>query len=240
MFIKKVFIPSMDELYIMQDMGANIYKYLVVKVIETLALEGINCPNKGMLKSAYKYLREDPYIASAICMMYPEEIKYSEIESNDVNLCLRLLKQEIKNSGCQLDCLSNFALSVIGNVNVLGEVIITLEKELSNNPKYRFEYQENDLIRRIINREVTDDDLMMLRPIALKLLNIEPAYGITLSDWYFDKGGYERDEKVCTAVHSYADSYGIPRCVGTQYGGMDILTDQSTEVKRLIKCINRK
>lgn len=238
--MKKVFMPSMDELYVMQDMGANVYKYLVVKVIETLVVDGINYPNKGMLKSAYKYLREDPYIACAICKMYPEEIKYSEIESNDVNLCLELLKDERRYGVSKLDYLSKFDTSVLNNTFVLGEVIINLEKELGNNPKYRFEYQENDLIRRIINREITDDDLMMLRPIALKLLNIEPAYGITLSDWYFDKGGYERDEKVCTAVHSYADSYGIPRCVGTQYRGKDILTDQSIEVKRLIKCINRK
>lgn len=238
--MKKVFMPSMDELYIMQDMGANVYKYLVVKAIETLVVEGINYPNKGMLKSAYKYLREDQYIVSAICMMYPGEIKYSEIASNDVNLCLRLLKQENKDSSCQLDCLSNFAPTVIGNVNVLGEVIVRLEKELRDNPKYRFEYQENDLIKRIINRELTDDDLMMLRPVALKLLNIEPVYGISLSDWYFDRSGYERDEKVRTSIHYYADTYGIPRYVGEEFVRKDILTNQSTEVKRLIKCINRK
>lgn len=238
--MKKVFIPSMDELYMIQDMGANVYKYLVVKAIETLVVDGVNYPNKGMLKSAYKYLREDPNISLAICMMYPEEIKYSEIACNDDNLCLKLLSDGRQNTRCELDYLSKFDSSVFNNVLVQREVIAKLEKELKYNPKYRFEYQGNDLLRRIINREFSSDELMMLRPVVFKLLNIEPAYGLILSDWYFDKGECDRDKKICTAINSYADTYGIPLHVGIEYSNKDILTNQDTEVKRLIKCINRK
>lgn len=238
--MKKVFMPSMDELYKMQDMGANIYKYLLVKAIETLVVDGINFPNKGMLKSAYKYLREDPYIAPAICMMYPEEIKYSEIASNDVGLCLGLLNSERQKEFCELDYLSKFDPSVFDNVMLLKEVIIKLEKELRNNPKYRFEYQENELLKRIVNREINNDELIMLHDVAPKLLNIEPTYGISLDDCYFCKGKYDKKEKTCIAVDYYADTYGIPRCVGVEYINKDILTNQTQEVKRLIKCINRK
>ena len=57
--MKEMYVPTMDELYLMQDMGSNIYRYLVAKVVEKLILEGVNTPAKGMLKSAYKYLREN-------------------------------------------------------------------------------------------------------------------------------------------------------------------------------------
>ena len=78
--MKKVYIPTMDELYQMQDMtnGQSIYKYILIKAIESLVIDGVNYPNKGILKNAYKYLKENPDIAYAICRMYPSEIKYSE------------------------------------------------------------------------------------------------------------------------------------------------------------------
>ena len=229
--MKNVFMPSMDELYQMQDMGANVYKYLLVKAIETLAVDGINYPNKGMLKSAYKYLREDPYIAPAICMMYPEEIKYSEIASMDVNLCLKLLDQE-QDTKCKLDYLSNFDSIVLDNTLVVGRTITALEEELQNNPKYRFEYQDNELLRRIFNRELTDIDLMGLETLTDELLFIEPAYGLSFGDRYFKNNEYDRPARVSKAVSDYADNYGIPRYVGTEYLNKDILTNQSTEVKK--------
>ena len=92
--MKKVYIPTMDELYQMQDItdGHSIYKYILIKAIESLIIDGINYPNKGMLKSAYKYLRENPDIAYAICKLYPEEIKYSEYAKNTRN---QYLQQQI-------------------------------------------------------------------------------------------------------------------------------------------------
>ncbi len=237
--MKKVFVPSMDELYEMQDMGANIYKYLLVKTIETLAVYGVNYPNKGMLKNAYKYLREDPYIASAICMMYPEELKYSEIASSDVNLCLKLLEQP-KDTRCSLDYLSKFDSSVLINNSVLESVIHKLHEELKSNPKYRFEYQDNELIKKILDRELSDDDLMGLRYVVSDLFDIEPAYGISLGSHFFENNKYDRPSRLSTAVNNYASTYGIPSYVGAEYLGKDILTNPNCEVKRLIKCINKK
>ena len=238
--MKKIFIPSMDELYQMQDMGANIYKYMLVKVIEKLVIDGINFPNKGILKSTYKYLKEDPYIASSICLMYPEEIKYSQIASMDINLCLNILKQERNNKKCMLDYLCNFDTSVFSNPHILGSTIVKLEEELTNNPKYRFEYQENELVKRIINREITDNELMLLRDYINELINIEPAYALTLGSSFFRNDQFDRASQVCTAINNYANNYGIPSYVGTEYLNQDILTNQSTEVKRLIRCINSK
>lgn len=234
--MRKIFMPSMDELYQMQEMGANVYKYLLVKAIEVLAVDGINYPNKGMLKSAYKYLREDPYIASAIGMMYPEEIKYSEVAKIDSALCLRLLKAK-QNTKCSLDNLSRFEQLVLTNPTVLEYVISELSDELKVNPRYRFEYQYNELLKMIFNREITSDNLMFLKHVVGCLLDIEPAYGLTLSSSYFENDKYDRPSSVCSAVNNYANTYGIPNYLGAEYLGKDILTHQSTEVKRLIRCI---
>ena len=94
--MKQVYVPTMDELYLIQDevTGYNLYKYLLVKAIESLIMEGINLPNKGILKNAYKYLRENPEIAYAVCRLYPEEIKYSEYARNDMDLCEELITNE--------------------------------------------------------------------------------------------------------------------------------------------------
>ena len=54
--MKEMYVPTMDELYLMQDMGSNIYRYLVANVIERLILDGLNTPARGVLKSACKYL----------------------------------------------------------------------------------------------------------------------------------------------------------------------------------------
>ena len=91
--MKKVYVPTMDELYQMQDItcGHSMYKYILIKAIESLIIDGINNQNKGILKHAYKYLRENPDIAYAICSLYPEEIKYSEYAKNDTILCLDLI-----------------------------------------------------------------------------------------------------------------------------------------------------
>ena len=235
--MKKVFVPSIDELYKMQDMGVNVYKYLLVKAIETLAVDGINYPNKGMLKSAYKYLREDPYIASSICMMYPEEIKYSEAASTDINLCLGLL-EERSVTKCRLDYLSKFDSTVLYNNLVLANVVVVLEQELKHNPKYRFEYQDNELLRMIFQREISGVDITSF--YTDKLLNIEPAYGLSLDNWHFKNDRYDRVSRLSAAINNYADTYGIPRYVGVEYINKDILTNPDTEVKRLMKCINGK
>lgn len=238
--MKKVFVPTMDELYKMQDMGANIYKYLLVKTIETLVVDGINYPNKGMLKSTYKYFKEDPYIAPAICMMYPEEIQYSKIASMDVNLCIKLLNQENTKTKCNLDYLSKFDEMILKNTTILGNTIVKLDEEFENNPKYRFEYIENELVRRIIDREITDTELILLRNYIVELLNIEPAYGLSLGSYFFKNDEFDRKYRISRAIDNYADTYCIPRYVGTEYLNKDILTTPSTEVKRLIKCINHK
>ena len=135
--MKEMYVPTMDELYLMQDIGSNIYRYLVAKVVERLILEGVNTPAKGMLKSAYKYLRENYDVASAVCTLYPEEMQYSEILKYDPSFCLKLI-EEPKPLDTSLDNLSYFDEGTLSNVSVMNKTITRLNKVLINKPKYRF------------------------------------------------------------------------------------------------------
>lgn len=164
--MKKVYMPTMDELYQMQEMtnGFSMYKYILIKAIESLIIDGKNYPNKGILKSAYKYLRENPDIAYAICRMYPEEIKYSECAQNDINLCLKLLDEKsIDNHNIfNLDRLQYFenGLGVLTNDGVIQTTAHILASSLPNTPQYRFEYQENSLLDAIFYREIKVEGLL--------------------------------------------------------------------------------
>lgn len=255
--MKEVFMPSMDELYQMQDRGANVYKYILVKAIESIICYGLNYPSKGMLKNAYKYLREDLEISRAVCTLYPEEMEFSEVSSYDGVLCDRIVtSSECK--PCGLDNLCRFNSDVTLDHLRLAKIIIFLEKEISKNPKYRFEYigydstffkrGANRLLDDIFGRKISDKELMfMLRDFRENtvdaLTKIEPAYAISLADCFFlrcfgDEPDKIRTERLYTGINSYAERYGISSTVGTEYFRKDILTNPDTNVKRLLKCIN--
>ena len=163
--MKQVYIPTMDELYLIQDKvtGYNLYKYLLVKAVESLIMEGINLPNKGILKNAYKYLRENPEIAYAICRLYPEEIKYSEYAQNDIDLCEELITNEDlqERTIYNLDNLHHFenGLGVLSNREILITTAKLLSRELPKNPRYRFEYKENTLLDNIFTCSIDKADV---------------------------------------------------------------------------------
>lgn len=93
--MKEVFMPSMDELYKMQDMGADIKLYLYAKAIEALCIEYNNFPRKGsILKNEFKYIREDEKITQAVCMMYPREIEFSEVSKYNPILAKQLITRK--------------------------------------------------------------------------------------------------------------------------------------------------
>ena len=237
--MKEMYVPTMDELYLMQDMGGNVYKYLVAKVIEKLILEGINTPAKGMLKSAYKYLKEDYDVASAVCTLYPEEMKYSEILRYDSSFCLKLI-EEPKPLDRSLDNLSYFDTSAFNNIPVMNKTITRLNKVLLDNPKYRFTYKQSKLLDDIFLVRVNLDTIGYDEKILLA--SIEPAYLVKYFEYYSSllKGTKTPDEVLKTSIFDYCHRYDIANWLGQKYRNKDILTNQPTEVKRLIKCINNK
>ena len=245
--MKKVYIPTMDELYQMQDMvtGYNLYKYILIKVIESLTMEGIIYPNKGMLKSTYKYLRENPEIAYAICRMYPEEIKYSESAQNDIRLCVDLIKDKFIQDKTiyRLDNLKHFekGIGVLSNQRVIQDTANILATKLPQNPQYRFEYKQNTLLDNIFDCQIQTIDIN--NKSSYDFISIEPAYTIKLDghqminliDKYGDESGILKN-----SINKYAERYGITGRDGWEYRDKDILTNPDENVKRLLKCINQQ
>lgn len=256
--MKKVFMPSMDELYKMQELNVNLYKYIFVKAVESLICNGLNYPSKGIFENAPKYLRENLDMARAVCTMYPDEMIYSETSRNDIQLAISLMNSsEKRESG--LDHLSKFDINVLNNPTVLKSAILLLEKELVENPKYRFEYIGKELrylnkgagvlLDNIFGRNIGEQELMFIAGSARKevvksLINIEPAYAISLPMDYFRKyPTYVADSSdvsiaLGSGINNYADRYGLPIGLGIEYNGQDILTNPDKNVKRLLKCIN--
>lgn len=237
--MKEMYVPTMDELYLMQDMGSNIYRYLVAKVIERLILEGVNTPAKGMLKSTYKYLRENYDVALAVCSLYPGEMQYSEILKYDSSFCLKLI-EEPKQLDNSLDNLSYFDNSALSNIPVISKTITRLNKVLKNNPKYRFTYKQSKLLDDIFLGRVNLDNISYDE--KLLLASIEPAYVAKYYEYYSSllEGTKTPDEVLKTSIFDYCNRYNVSNCLGSEYKEKDILTNQPTEVKRLIKCINNK
>ena len=207
--MKKIFIPSMDDLYKMQDMHINILPYLYAKAIERLCIEYNNYPKMGsILRNEYKYLREDPVIAKAICMMYPSEIMYSDIVKYDTGLAMKLISEPKNNDIYRLDNISYFGNNLDSNLLIQKEVIRILYNEIYSNPKYRFEYRNSNILDDITKKQ---------------LGYIEPYYGLD-------------SDMLSNMMERYVNRYGIDYMSNNK----DILTNQTIEVKRLFRCIDRK
>ena len=248
---KEVYVPTEEQLYQMQDMGANVYKYLLVKAIETLTMDGVkyNNKHKKILKNAYKYLRDNPEIAYAICKMYPEETIYSETAREDIDLAMDIMLKSEDRTIYQLDNLVYFENDVLNNCNVGEQAIYILRSKLPVTPQYRFEYKDfifleydksnhpilkynkllNDIfgckygIPRFEKKEVVEN-----------LITIEPAYALR----YEEQLGTDAVGLLRAGVNAYARRYGISNDAGYEYNKKDILTNPNEEVKRLVKCIN--
>lgn len=236
--MKEMYVPTMDELYLMQDMGSNIYRYLVAKAAERLILEGVNTPNKGMLKTAYKYLRENYDVASAVCTLYPEEIEYSSVLKYDSCFCLKLLKDK-KPLDNSLDNLSYFDETALNNIPVVNRTIVKLDEVLKDNPKYRFTYKQSKLLDdiflgRVNFSNITSDKLLLM------LSAIEPAYATKYNGINSKEYVQDLNTLLKVSIDHYSTRYNLPYELGQEYKNKDILTNQPTEVKRLIKCINNK
>lgn len=237
--MKKIYMPTMDELYKMQDItdGHSTYKYILIKAIESLVMEGVIYPDKGILKKAYKYLRENPNIAYAVCRMYPEEIKYSEYAQNEMVLCLDLIsgKHSQDRSIYVLDNLSYFenGIGVLSNPSILTTTVKTLSDKLPQTPQYRFEYKQNSLLDDIFAREIPVQELS--EASTQDFINIEPAYALIANP---DCPKTDNKKYILyQSINNYAKRYGIGYSIGNEYYGDDILTSPDENVKRLLKCI---
>ena len=82
--MKKVYIPTEEELQQLNYLGINPYNYLFSKVTETLIMEDIIYGEIDMLDTAYEQLSEFPEIIYAISRIYPEKIAPSVYARKDI------------------------------------------------------------------------------------------------------------------------------------------------------------
>jgi len=246
--MKKVYMPTYDELYQLQDMGINLYKYILVKAIESIIMDVKVYQNKnhGILESIYKYLREDPYIAYSICRMYPEEIQHSQYIQNEVSLCLELISNRYNQdtSIYNLDNLSHFenGCGVLTNKFVFESTIKTLLEKLPTTPKYRFEYKSNSLLDNIFNCEIPMNMISTISIPMLDLAKIEPAYVLKYNEDELNEN-FQNDIRrlfiLNQLIDQYAERYRISNNFN-EYENKDILTNPDTNVKRLLRCIEQR
>lgn len=245
--MKKVYMPTIDELYCMQDMGFNLYKYLLVKAVESLIMDTkvYKSEDRSILQGTYKYLKEHPDIACAICKLYPEEIKYSTYAQNESLLCCELInpKYNQDKSIYNLDNLSYFeeGHGVLRHQLVLSSTIQTLAEKLELSPRYRFEYKESTLLNNIFNREISGVEIP--RKSVKDFIKVEPAYALTLPKEKLSEltSNQEGIPYVLNMLlDQYSKTYGFEPSNIEDYSKKDILTNPDIEVKRLLRCINQR
>ena len=238
--MKKVYMPTEEELYIMQDKGMNMYKYLLVKAIESIIMDikingNYRSYSKSIIENIHnRYLRENPYIEQAICRLYPEELANAKIANSDISLCRYLISSDYNpnNPIYNLDNLVYFknGVGVLTHKTIVKSTIKTLDDELPKAPKYRFEYKPNKLLDSIFNCEINPNQYYLQRE---DLAKIEPAYVLKQCD---DSGISNPNN----FVNKYGERYGIQLYEYSEYENQDILTNPDSDVKRLIRCIKTR
>lgn len=238
--MKKVYIPTEEELYKMQnlmDNGTRTYQYLVAKVIEVLTMESVLEPDKPILDIAYEQFSEFPEIVYTISKMYPEQISRSEIAINDVQLCQYLIKSISKQDDSikQLDeILPQFesGTGVLSNNGVVKSIAKTLSTGIQSYPKYRFEYKPNDTLDKIFSCEIKEYEIP--NSALDDFMSIEPAYS-TKVDQSRMRGDL-RSELVRNIVR-YTSRYDVEEHRGIGYQRQGILPEPDKNVKKLIRCL---
>lgn len=237
--MKKVYMPSNDDLRELYSMGANINQYVKIKAAETIMAGGKNYPAKGMLNGCYQYLKDDPEIVRAVCYTYPKEIAHSEIAKYDVELLRRLLTKVPSKSIHNIDYCHKFSESVKNNPLVIEQILSLLAREIYDSPEYRFEYQSDETLDSIFDCQLNLRSIPCLGiGTMMNLAAIEPAYIIALKNGGFGDT-YDNNEYslIKSGFSSYVSRYGL------QYNPNDRsfeLDNQSSDMYRLIRMINRE
>lgn len=225
--MKKIYMPTDKQLDVMYEMGANIHEYVVAKMIESLVVDGVNFKNKGMLRSAYDYLVNDPDVVRGVCYLYPEEIPYSQLAESDIELLDALVNKSSSMDVYNLDNLLQFSSIVTNNIQVKRMVVDRLVSGLNERPEYRFEFREGELLHQIFSCKLLDNMLIVDKDIVRMAAMIEPVYA--LSD-QIALDSKERGKILIQGVEQYTNRY--------------LLSDKrydkiGKDTKRLVKAIRR-
>lgn len=246
--MKKVYIPTDEVLQKMQELvGAKyLYSYILVKAVESAVMN--KSLDKNLLEDETKSIREDYYIQKAICYLYPEQVAYSENMQMESSFALDLLTKKSSNLIYNIDSIRHFDPMALYSSDVVMKVISILTKELPNEPTYRFEYKDNQLLDSIFGCELDKlRERLYCSPTYFRrelyflndLIKIEPAYGILLPDVAFT-GQENRAISLRKGIFYYESRYDIYHSIGNKYYNQDILTNPDDKVKKLMKHIKKQ
>ena len=223
--MKKIYLPSEEELHEIDNAkNANLYKYILAKVVEKLLASNI------YIRDMDKSIRDIKELTDAIYYIYPQELSSNNKYNNDAKLCMRILNKESNDAIYNLDNLARFNDDVLNNFGIIVRTIELLHNMLPKNPEYRFCYRNNILLDNIFN--VYIQNVVDLSSIsANKLTEIEPIYCFR----YPNETSVNDDIRLAVAIDEYTHKYGIPYYTGREYQGKSLMNNPDEKVKKLIK-----
>lgn len=233
--MKKVYIPTEEELQQLNYLTVDTYKYLLAKTVEAIIMEDVIYDETNMLDVTYEELSEFKELTYAIAKIYPEKIALSKNAKKDIELC-RLLTSKLSrcdNSSYQLDVLAYFDLesSVISDNIVIQNTIKNLSEHLTRTPRYRFDYKEpNILLDNIYACEIPTENIST--KLQYELLSIDPIYITKLGlDLDKEKINYSQNKSfyLSRGLTKYANRYHLENIDRT---------NQQEKAKKLIRYLD--
>lgn len=248
--MKEVYIPTKNELLELQNLGINVYRYLLSKGMEALVMEDVIYGEKNMFETAYETLPEFREILPPLARMYPERIKESEKASTDIDLCQKMLKPLSRKNDFSIYQLDNLIYfnqdtKVLHDARIIKTVSSILEEELPSTPKYRFDYQEpNILLDDIFSCRIP---LETLEKDALdNLLAVDPIYAVKYLSLPEEKRPHSVKGLAFLNDMAYTITKNTLRYVGryglegiTEYRGKDIVNAPDAKVKKLVRYLEQ-
>lgn len=234
--MKKVYIPTEEELHKLENIGVNTYYYLLSKTIESIIMADVIYEEEDMFDVAYEEFSDYPQIIYSIAKMYPERIAESVRASNDMQLCKKIILTLVQNdrSIYGLDQMKYFQEEVLRDKEVISLIIDTLSCKLHTSPRYRFEYNSpNEVLDKIFACEVDTESMDEDTLGALSF--IDPIYLAKTCDLIEDK---EMAKKAKKSIIRYANIYGLNAHL-IEYLKPNILVENNEKIKRMIRCLDR-
>ena len=239
--MKKIYMPNEEQLREMQDLGANVHKYITAKVIEALVVRAKNKPYVDVNAMEHELafsdadIRENYDIVHGYCLLYPVAIGSVEYAQYDLRLCQKLLDKSSDKSIYNLDVLNQFASSIQFNIYTIKETLAMLKKGLLLHPEYRFEYNEGALLNSIFSCQGLPFFANLSENDIRALIAIEPAYAIMLEDHVL--GDNTAKNMLIEGISEYGERYDIELSNTILPADGDMLS--RPKVKRLINEINK-
>ena len=237
--MKKLFIPKVEDLYKMQEMGVTVDNYLSCKAAEKLILS--RSGGRHILADSGVLFEEDFDVNKAVCSVYPEELPFFQdkyISTDPYSLVGSILERNPSTKINRLDIIRHIRTETDREQDysanqLMRQVISILASELPKSPQYRFEYKDsNPWLDLIFSGELfnwmiqNDKSWEFSKGEYTKLFQIEPYYALN-----------EGSLGMHLCMEAYTRRYGInchsnPEC----YGKFN-LDNPNPKTKKLLKIL---